>query len=463
MTLYCLGLNHQTAPVSLREKLAFNEEQVRSALARLGCGRFSEQVQEMVILSTCNRMEIYAVSAQDIRVALFDFLADVHGFPLDGFREHFYFYEALDVAQHLFRVAAGLDSLVIGEPQILGQVTRALELARGQNAAGALLNRLFQSAIHAGKRARTETAISRNPASVATLAAALAEQAVHDVRTAQVVVLGAGEMAELAVEALRKRGAGHILVINRTLKRARPLAARWDAEIATFEQLEEALLRADILISSTGAPHTLVHFEMVSEMMPQRAARPLVMIDIAVPRDIDPAVNDIPGVRVYDMDSLDHQLQDALDGRRREIPQVEAILASELTDFASYLRSLDMLPLIGELSAYAEQIRQAELEKTLRRLPDLSAAERKRIEKMTQAMVKKLLAPAIQRLRAEAGCSHAPEYATVVRTLFHLDSDAAALCAFSGQTCPVEIVPRPAALSVALMDAHPDYPTNSVS
>lgn len=453
MQFYCLGLNHQTAPVALREKLALDEDGIRAALARLGCGELAAGFGEMVILSTCNRMEIYATAPRGSMDDLLAFLEEIHGLSLESVRGHFYFHRGRAVAEHLFRVAAGLDSLVIGEPQILGQVTRALELARGQDAAGPLLNRLFQAAIHAGKRARTETAISRNPASVATLAATLAERSVHDVRAAQIVVLGAGEMAELAVEALRKRGAEQVLVVNRTLARARPLAERWQAEIATFERLEEALARADILISSTGAPHTLIQAETVADVMQRRPDRPLVMIDIAVPRDIDPAAADLPGVRVYDMDSLDRQLQDALEERQREVPHVETILEEELTDFDGYLRSLEMLPLINELSVWAEQIRQAELEKTLRKL-DLSDDERKRLEKMTQALVRKLLAPAIQRLRAEASCVHAPDYATVTRTLFDLESGGS-LCSFSGKPCPVNEERR-----TVLVPSPINYPTN---
>ncbi len=418
MPVHCTGLNHTTASLAIREQLAFTPEQIQTALSRLGCGEGFDGITEMVILSTCNRVELYAVTTEETSDGLVDFLSETRGIAPEALRPHLYHYRDTEAARHLFRVAAGLDSLVIGEPQILGQVVNALEIARGQDTVGPLLNRLFQRAIHAGKRARTETRIGRNPASVASLAARLAERTVHEVSKAQIVVLGAGEMAELAVEALRKRGAKQVLVVNRTLGRARNLATRWGAEVATFERLEDALLRADILISSTGAPHTLVHAEMVDKVMARRE-RPLAMIDIAVPRDIDPAAAEVHGVVLYDVDSLDRQLQDALAERRRQVPQVEGILKEELAKFAVYLQSLEMLPLIAELSAYAEQIREAELEKTLRRLPDLSAAERKRIEKMTHALVKKLMAPVIQQLRTEA--VHAPEYATVARALFGLD------------------------------------------
>ncbi|MCK6540506.1 MAG: glutamyl-tRNA reductase [Anaerolineales bacterium] len=378
MHIYCLGLNHTTTSVALREKLSLSEEVVRSALSRLACGHLASSLAELIILSTCNRTELYTVSSQAGFAELEMFLSEVSGVPASVFRPHLYRYRDVEVACHLFDVAAGLDSLVIGEPQILGQVTRALELARGQNMAGPILNRLFQAAIHAGKRARTETHISRNPASVSSLAASLAERVVHPIAEAQVVILGAGEMAELAVEALRKRGAQKILVVNRTLERARA---------------------------------------------------------IAVPRDIDPAAADVPNVKLYDIDHLHAQLEDSLSERLAEAPKVRALLEEELAEFARYLHSLDMLPIIAEIRQRAEAIRQAELEKTLRRLPNLTEGERARIEAMTQALVKQILHAPTQRLRAEAPCPHAPEYATVARTLFDLQNEG--LCGFSGQACPI--------------------------
>ncbi len=438
MHILCLGLNHTTTPISLRERLVFNEDAVRAALARLGCGGY-DAATEMVILSTCNRIEIYAASARKSFAELEAFLSDTRGVPVDEFRPHLYRHADADAVHHLLNVAAGLDSLVLGESQILGQVTKALELARGQNTVGPLLSRLFQRAIHAGKRARTETAISRNPASVSSLAASLCERAVSDISTAQIVVLGAGEMAELAVEALRKRGVKKVLVVNRTLERARPLAERWGAGITTFENLESTLARADILIASTGAPHTLIHPEMVTDAMRARPDRPLTLIDIAVPRDIEPAVAAIPGVRLHDIDHLNAQLEHSLEVRRREVPRVQAILAEEEVRFLDFLKSLDMLPLITDLRQQAEAIRQAELKKTLLRLPHLTEAERARIEVLTEALVKKLLDSPTHRLRAEAACPHAPEYAAVARTLFGLEGESG-LCGFSGDACPISTV-----------------------
>lgn len=423
MHIFCLGLNHTTTTLKLREQLSLNEDVIRSALARLACGHLSATIAELVMISTCNRIELYAASSQLAFAELEAFLSDVCGLPVDHFSPHAYHFQDLAAARHLFDVAAGLDSLVIGEPQILGQIVRALELSRGQNTAGPILNRLFQDAIHAGKRTRTETAICRNPASVSSLAASLVGRIVHHLTEAQIVIVGAGEMAELAVEALRKRGAQRILVVNRTLERARLLAERWEADAATFESLRAALVSADILIASTGAPHTIISCEMVTETMKHRAERPLVMIDIAVPRDIDPDAANIPHVKLYDMDSLNAQLEYSLADRMAEVPRVKTILSEELQLFEEYLKSLDVLPLIADIRQNAELIRQIELEKTLRRLPGLTDCERGHIEAMTQALVKKLLHAPTHRLRTEAASPRASEYAAIARTLFNLSDE----------------------------------------
>jgi glutamyl-tRNA reductase len=427
MYILCLGLNHTTAPLALRETLTLDEDIVRIALARLACGHVTTPLNELVILSTCNRTELYATSHQPAFAELEFFLSEVCGVSRDLFQPHLYCLQNMDAARHLFKVAAGLDSLVIGEPQILGQVTRALELARGQDTAGPVMNRLFQAAIHAGKRTRTETAISRNPASVSSLAASLSERVVYKIAEAQIVILGAGEMAELAVEALRKRGAQKILVVNRTLDRAQALAQRWSSHAATFENLHTALVSADILISSTGAPHTIISAGMVQETMRQRAERPLVLIDIAVPRDIDPEASLVPHVKLYDMDTLNAQLENSLAERLAEVPQAKNILDEELELFEEYLKSLDMLPLIADMRQNAEMIRQIELEKTLRRLGHLTEADRSHIEAMTQALVKKLLHAPTHRLRAEAASPRASEYAAIARMLFNLSDDSSHL------------------------------------
>jgi glutamyl-tRNA reductase len=440
MHILSIGINHNTAPVHLRERLAFSEEQARAALARQSHDHIVETqvISEMLIISTCNRTEIYAASSRKSFATMEAFLADARGVPATEFRAHLYHHADMDAVRHLFNVSAGLDSLVLGEPQILGQVTRALELARGVGATGPLLSRLFQAAIHAGKRVRTETGISRSPASVSSLAAGLCERAVQDIATARIVILGAGEMAELAVEALRKRGAQRLTVVNRTLERAHALADRWNAESDTFENLESVLQQADILISSTGAPHTIIQSGMVATAMEQRPARPLTLIDIAVPRDIDEEAANIPNVRLHDIDNLNIHLEQSLSSRAAEVPYVEAILGEEVEKFLGYFRSLDMLPLIVDMRDHAEVIRREELARTLRRMPDLTDNERERIEALTHALVKKLLDTPTRRLRAEVSCPHAPEYATVARTLFGLPGGDG-LCGLSGSACPVSI------------------------
>jgi glutamyl-tRNA reductase len=264
----------------------------------------------------------------------------------------------------------------------------------------------------------------------------MAERVVHHIAESQVVIVGAGEMAELAVEALRKRGANRILIVSRTLERAENLIQRWSAQATTFENMHAALASADVLISSTSAPHMIITREMVKEAMKARLERPLVLIDIAVPRDIDPEAEDIPHVRLYDMDSLNAHLEHSLAERIAEVPLVRAIVEEESMEFDGYLKSLEMIPIIADMRQQAEAIRQSVLKKSLSKMPDLTDTERERIEAMTQALVKKILDAPTQRLRAEATCPHAPEFATVARTLFGLNQESGS-CGFSGEACPL--------------------------
>jgi glutamyl-tRNA reductase len=436
MHIYCLGISHASAPLSLLEELTLGEEGTRLALARVSHGTRPAPFAELVIVSTCNRIEFYAASARAVFRELEAFLSEVSGIEPIAFRAHAYRVQDLEAAGHLHEVAAGLDSLVVGEPQILGQVTRALELAREQNVAGPLLNQLFQSAIHAGKRVRTETEIGRNPVSVSSLAASLAARIVQPLTEAQVLILGAGEMAELAMGALRKRGVTHATVVNRTLEHARSLADRWQAQAATYEHLDRLLEAADVLISSTGAPHFVVSVPMVESVMQRRPERPLILIDIAVPRDIDPEVSSIPRVQLHDMESLNGQVEESRLRRLGEVPRVREILEEELLRFAQYLESLAMRPLIAGIRQQAEALRQAELAATFRHLPNLTEDEREHIDLMTRALMKKFLETPTRRLQAESTCPHAPAYAAVARTLFGLMPEAAH-CGFSDELCPI--------------------------
>lgn len=423
MPIHCLGINHNTASVGLRERLAFSRDRLEIALARFGCGDgiATTGIQEMVILSTCNRVEIYAVAGSDTFETLECFLAEISNVPVPEFSEYVYRYKDEGAVKHLMRVASGLDSLVLGEPQILGQVTQALALARGQGTAGKILSRLFQAAIHTGKRARTETVISHNPASIASVAVMLISEIVPDMTSSRIMVVGAGEMAELAVESLIKRGVSRIQVVNRTLEKAEKLAHRWGGRAATFESLSNLLLEADILISSTSAPHTVIFPTMVAPALENRSDRPLVVMDIAVPRDVDQGVAEIPGVSLYDMDALSQGLEQSLKKREAEIPKVVAIIEEEKAEFMSFLATLDVVPVIVEMRQQANTIRQAELEKALRRLSSLSPGEQQQIEALTKSIVHKILHSPTIRLRQEAGGPNATEYADITRGLFGLD------------------------------------------
>lgn len=422
MHILCIGLNHQTAGLSVREKLAFTEESLKAALSTFAVGEPQKWgLREAVILSTCNRVEFYAVSEHRSFAGVETFLSEALRIPVEEFSGHLYRcldHEAID---HLFRVAAGLDSLILGEAQILGQVTQAFETALGKEAAGPILSRLFRAAIFTGKRTRSETGIGRNPASISSIAVRLAAQSLPDLGQARIAVLGAGEMAELAVEALRKRGADRIQVVNRTLEKAKQLARRWQGQACTFEAINRVLEQSDIVICSTGAPHALINTPTVRRAMEIRPNRPLVLIDIAVPRDVEPEVGELPGVKLFDMDALQAQLEGSLAGRRREIPRVELILEEEIAAFSRYLETLDVIPLIAEIHQQAESLRQAELEKTLRRMPHLNEEERKRIDALTHALVKKLLNRPLIHLRTQSGGPYGAHYVRLARDLFGLE------------------------------------------
>ena len=421
--IHCLGLNHKTASVALRERLAFPSHRLETSLARLGCGddpAWSE-IQEFIILSTCNRVELYATATRPIFDTLEAFLSETQNFPASEFSSKLYKLLDGDAIRHLLHVAGGLDSVVIGEPQILGQVTEAYAAARHHGTTGKILSRMFQVAIRAGKRARTETTISHNPASISSVAVKLISKMVPELSAANIMVLGAGEMAELAVESLRKRGAKHILVINRTLQRAQELAHRWDGQAATLEVFLEYLPDMDIVITSTGAPHIVIQRSMVEKALGERPQRPMVFMDIAVPRDVDAEVNGIAGVRLFDMDSLSENLETSLAQRQAQGPKVEAILAEEQTAFEAYLATLDVVPIIIQMRKQANCIRQVEVEKAIRRIPNLTPEMEHQIDALTKSIVNKILHSPTVRLREEANSLNAADYASVARALFGLE------------------------------------------
>lgn len=423
MHLLSLGISHHTAPVEVRERLNPSAEKIKEALARIGPKAPAEsclELSELAIVSTCNRLELYAVSACGDFDDLEEFIRETTGVSAEDFAPYAVRRSGREAIAHLFRVAAGLDSMVLGETQILGQVTSAYDLWREYGAMGTVIAALFRAAIHAGKRAHTETGISRNPGSVSSVAARLAADRIGFIEEARIVVIGAGEMAELAVEALRHRGAKNITVLNRTKERAVELASRWGAAALGFDKIDEALSAADIVITSTGAPHVIVTPELVAEALADREDQPLMFIDIAVPRDVDPRVREVNGAICYDIDDLEAKLQDSLAERRECVPEVEAILEAETAAFMEYLNSLDIVPTVMALRAKAEEIRKTETAKALRALAHLAEEDRARVEFLAQSVLNRFLHEPTRRLRAVAGQGRAVEYAAAVRHIFDL-------------------------------------------
>ena len=426
MSLVCLSITHHTAPAALRDRLAYPSGALEVALARAGCGRAEglRAVSELVILSTCNRLELYAVvpgsvGGEGAWAVLRGFLAETLALDDAEFESHLVPYADGEVARHLCRVAAGLESLVLGESEILGQVADAHQAALSQRSIGPVLSALFRAAIRAGKRARTETAIGRNPASVGSVAVELAAQAAGDLAGRCVAVVGAGRMARKVVTALRARGVGEILVVNRTLTAAAELAREWGGEALSFERLPGVLTRADIAISSTSAPHTIIGAAVVRQAMVGRQ-RPLVFIDIAIPRDVEAAVREIPAVHVFDLDDFGARLDRTSLERQKEIPRVEGIVAEEVERFAEWQAGSEILPVLSELRQQAEILRSQELARVLRQLPGLDAELHRRLDQFSRTLVNKLLHQPTERLRTEAGNGHAVEYAQVARALFGL-------------------------------------------
>lgn len=421
-----IGLSHKTAPIEIRERLNFSRHTLHSVLTHFDTTHKQahlEDVTEGVILSTCNRTEVYA-AVRDPEVAIraiINLLSRSCETPASIFAEHLYIYEDELATRHLFRVACGLDSMVLGEPQILGQITDAYEAALSQKAAGTVLCGLFRAAIHAGKRARTETRISVNPASVSSVAASLAHDLLGDLSQRRVMLIGAGEMGEIAVRALMKRGVSEIVVVNRTFEKADALARLWRGKAMTFQQMPAALVDTDIVITSTGAPHMIVNKAMLAPAVAQRPNRPMFLIDIAVPRDIDPDVVDLPNVYLRDIDDLQHQAHDNVRERELEIPFVEAILEEEVEQALDWLYSLDAVSTITDLRRQIEQTRQRELKRLFNKL-DLDEREQELVAIMSHRLVNKILHKPTLRLKHEAAQGNSAAYTSIVREIFALDA-----------------------------------------
>jgi len=412
MQLSVTGLSHQTAPVALRERFAFAPEELTEALSRLHA-----KLGALAILSTCNRTEVYVVAqATPARRLVAAALAAVKGEPVPEGVD-FYHLTGVDAARHLYRVAAGIESLVVGEHEILGQVRAAFSAATAAKTSNPVLARLFHTAIRAGRRARDETEIGGHGLSVSATAVALSRQALGDLGRKTVLVVGAGDAARLAAAALAQQGAGRLLVTTRTFERAQDIASDLGGSAYPFSELLAALAEADIVIASTSAPTHVIGAAEVASAMAARPRRPLVIVDIAVPRDVEPAAGEVEGVRLFDIDDLEAAAAINRTARDREVPAVEAIVADEVARFAAWYDGLGAEPTIANLRRRAEATRATEVERTLARLPNLSGAERKRIEAMSKALVKRLLHEPMARLRG----SGAGPRVEAARELFGLD------------------------------------------
>ena len=424
MHIVVVGLNHKVAPVEVREQLAFPSTFIQDALARFRPSDGScPYAPEGVILSTCNRLEIYtlAPSLEEGQQAVYRFLEDCHGQSRETFLPYLYTYVDEEAASHLFTVTAGLDSMVLGEDQILGQVAEAMEQAMSCGTAGKMLTALFRHAVETGKHARTKTAISQGATSVSHVAVELAQNIFGDLSACHVLLVGAGEMAELAARTMVVYGAGNLSILNRTRERAEQLAAQFEARALGWEELDEALEWADIIVASTGAPHAIFRPENVRRAIPARRSRPLFFIDIAVPRNVDPEVERLNDVYLYDIDDLEAVIEASIAERRREVPKVEVIVTEKQGEFMTWWRALDVVPTIAGLQKQAEGVRQAELERTLRRLNNVSDREKEIIQAMTKRIVNKLLHQPIVRLKKHASSYDGYQYAEVARDLFGLD------------------------------------------
>ncbi len=420
--LICVGVSHRTAPVALRERVALPESAVGAVLSRFGCGLNARPsaISELVILSTCNRLEFYAAVGRNARGALIDLLSEATGVGVDELQPVLYTMTGDDAVRHLCRTAAGLESMVIGEPQILGQVSEAFATAAANEAAGHTMSTLFRGAIRAGRRARAETGISRNPTTVSSVAVHLAGTAFADLASASVVVVGAGEMAELAVSALHYRGVHDIAVVSRTREHADRLCARVGGRAMSMERLQDALDGADVVITSTSAPHHVITRQMVSTAMSLRPDRQMLIIDIAVPRDVDPSVETVPNVCCADLDVLERRIEAGLHERRAEVPQVEAVVEQETAACIAALAQLDVQPLIADLRSHTDQVRRSALDGARRHFAHLSDEDRARIEAFSESLVNRLFHQPTQRLRQEARNGQVAGYAMALRHLFGL-------------------------------------------
>ncbi len=419
MNIYCVGINHRTAPIDIRESLWFSDEEMRSLLPELRAHR----LKEAVLVSTCNRTELYFVPAeQGLNGApVWQILIDRKGAGKIVRKEHFYALDASYAVKHIFSVASGIDSMVLGDVQILSQMKDAFTAAQELGMTDTLLNRLFHTAFHVGKRARTETEIAEGAVSVSYAAAELASKIFEDLSRRTALLIGAGETGELTAKHLMGRNLGTLCVANRTRKRAEDLVATLGGTVVDFERLHEVLPRVDIIISSVEAPAFILSHNDIRLAMKQRGNRPLFIIDIGVPRNIDPAANTIGNVFLHDIDALNHIIDHNLAHRKAEVPRIQTIVMEELTAFKGWYDALDVAPTIQQLREQVEAIRKSEVEKHLHHFAPESQEE---VELLTRRIVNKILHTPMVNLRngtAEHSEEETRSRISLVRHLFGLD------------------------------------------
>lgn len=420
MHIVAVGLTHRTAPVEIREQFALAEEELNRILHTL---RSEAAVHEAVVLSTCNRTEVYIAAtafhagAAVVKATLADLRPALAHSLTDWLEE----YVQLEAVRHLFRVCAGLDSQILGETEILGQVREAYRLASALGATGTYLDSLFQQALATGKRVHTETNLSRVPVSIGSAAVALAERRLGGLAGRTVLLVGAGEIARLAARHVQAAGAARMMVANRTLAHAEAVAQQFAGEAVQWADLATALSKADVVISGTGAREPVLTAELVRQAAARRSGRPLMIIDIAVPRDVEPVAATVPDVYLYDIDDLHEVVQAGQREREAEAVQAEAIVAAEVDRFSAWLKEREVAPIIQCLYKKAEEMRQHELRRLFNRLPDLTPRQRELITQMTGSLIGKILSDPTMRLKEFAAENEGRWYAEAVSRLFNLD------------------------------------------
>ncbi|MBO9534296.1 MAG: glutamyl-tRNA reductase [Solirubrobacteraceae bacterium] len=420
--LLTVGVTHRTAPVALRERLALPNDGAGHVLSELAAGAGS--IHELVAISTCNRTEVtvLAADAAAARAGLVDVLARRGGVSTDDLEDVLFTLSDDQVARHLFRVASGLDSMVIGEAEILGQVRRAHELARSAGTSGPTLDRLFGDALATGGRVRAETTIGHGAMSISSLAAQVAERELGDLKGRNVVIIGAGETAELAAAAFHQRGVAALFVANRRATRAMCLAARFEGGVASLDRLPEMLTTADVVVAATASPHPILHRDAVAEVLPEREGRPLLLIDLAVPRDIEPSVGELEGVTRYDLDGLGRVIARNQVVREVEAGRAEGIVDDERERFGKWMATRGVAPTIAEMHRQADEIVERVLQENAGRWESASSRDRARIEAMARAVATRILHEPTIRLRSlDPAAGH--RRVEILRELFGLDGE----------------------------------------